>query len=150
MRIYSILSISLEDTYCATNQQIHENHPASNLLATCWHVSFFRIFYCFALFSLLHESTLHYFDFFFLPVVCEEHRNYSSLFLFRDQGAVLIVKEQAFVQSGWENLLLPSTKATTQMVEHHGLEAVKNVVILLYSTSFYMCLTDANNLQLAD
>ncbi|KAG5030894.1 hypothetical protein JHK85_014876 [Glycine max] len=64
----------------------------------------------------------------------------------RDQCAVLIVKEQAFVQSGWENLLLPSTKATTQMVEHHGLEAVKNVVILLYSTSFYMCLTDANNL----
>ena len=43
-----------------------------------------------------------------------------NLLLFRDQCAVLIVKEQAFVQSGWENLLLPSTKATTQMVELQG------------------------------
>ncbi|KAG2400364.1 uncharacterized protein HKW66_Vig0097820 [Vigna angularis] len=39
----------------------------------------------------------------------------------RDQCVVLIVKEQAFVQNGWENLLLPSTKPTAQMVVERGL-----------------------------
>ncbi|KAH1244686.1 hypothetical protein GmHk_06G015243 [Glycine max] len=100
--------------------------------------------------GILNVNGVRVLVFLFLVITCfvKSHpETLPALFaLERDRCAVLIVKEQAFVQSGWENLLLPSTKATTQMVEHHGLEAVKNVVILLYSTSFYMCLTDANNL----
>ncbi|TKY58056.1 hypothetical protein E2542_SST15111 [Spatholobus suberectus] len=37
----------------------------------------------------------------------------------RDQCAALIVKEQAFVQSGWKNLLLQSSKHTLQLKLRH-------------------------------
>ncbi|KAJ1382522.1 hypothetical protein SESBI_44189 [Sesbania bispinosa] len=43
-----------------------------------------------------------------------------SFALERDQRAALVVKEQAFVQSGWKNLLHPSRKTTTEMVVEHS------------------------------
>ncbi|KAL9313218.1 hypothetical protein ACSQ67_018670 [Phaseolus vulgaris] len=62
--------------------------------------------------------------FLFLVITCFAKSHPETLpvshALERVQCAVLIVKEQAFVQSGWENLLLPSTKTTTQMVVEHG------------------------------
>ncbi|KAH1244684.1 hypothetical protein GmHk_06G015243 [Glycine max] len=78
--------------------------------------------------GILNVNGVRVLVFLFLVITCfvKSHpETLPALFaLERDRCAVLIVKEQAFVQSGWENLLLPSTKATTQMVEHHGLEAV--------------------------
>ncbi|TKY74813.1 Lariat debranching enzyme [Spatholobus suberectus] len=72
--------------------------------------------------DILNVNGVRVLGFLFLVITCfvKSHpETLAVLFaLERDQCAVLIVKEQAFVQSGWENLLLPSTKTTTQMVEH--------------------------------
>ncbi|KAG5048349.1 hypothetical protein JHK85_009452 [Glycine max] len=74
--------------------------------------------------GILNVNGVRVLVFLFLVITCfvkSHQETLPALFaLERDQCAVLIVKEQAFVQSGWENLLLPSTKATTQMVELQG------------------------------
>lgn len=55
-----------------------------------------------------------------------------NLLLFRDQLAARIVKEQAFVQSGWKNLLHPSRKT---LLKGWNI-AFKSWELKLYYTSF--------------
>lgn len=74
--------------------------------------------------------------FLFLAITCFVKFHPETLVVLfaadRDQLVALIVKEQAFVQSGWKNLLHPSGKNTAEMVDI----GFKLGGLKLYYTSF--------------